>query len=54
MYSDCGCGVPDADRLEKVYIFAFVAVIMLIGLYPVIFTNVIKMGIQPIVGIFNG
>ena len=47
-------GVPDADRLEKVYIFAFVAVIMLIGLYPVIFTNVIKMGIQPIVGIFNG
>jgi len=35
-------GVPDADRLEKVYIFAFVAVIMLIGLYPVIFTNVIK------------
>ncbi len=47
-------GVPDADRLEKVYIFAFVAVIMLIGLYPVIFTDVIKMGIQPIVGIFNG
>lgn len=47
-------GVPDADRLEKVYIFAFVAVIILIGLYPVIFTDVIKMGIQPIVGIFNG
>jgi NADH-quinone oxidoreductase subunit M len=41
--------VPDADRLEKVYSFAFVAVILLIGLFPAIFTSVIEMGIQPIV-----
>ncbi|MCK5653748.1 MAG: NADH-quinone oxidoreductase subunit M, partial [Dehalococcoidia bacterium] len=47
-------GVPDADKLEKAYIFAFVAVIMLIGLYPRILTDVIKLGIQPILGVFYG
>ena len=47
-------GVPDADRMEKVYIFAFVAIIMLIGLYPKIFTDVIKLGVQPILGGFYG
>lgn len=47
-------GVPDADRMEKVYIFAFVAIIMLIGLYPKLFTDVIKLGIQPILGGFYG
>jgi NADH-quinone oxidoreductase subunit M len=45
-------GVPDADRLEKTYIFAFVAVIMLIGLYPRIFTDVINLGIRPILEAF--
>ncbi len=45
-------GVPDADRLEKTYIFAFVVVIMLIGLYPRIFTDIIKLGIQPILEAF--
>jgi len=43
-------GVPDADLMERVYIYAFVAVIMLIGLYPRIFTDVIKLGVQPILG----
>jgi len=42
-------GVPDADNIEKVCIFSFVAVIMLIGVYPAILTDVIKMGIVPIV-----
>lgn len=42
-------GVPDADNIEKVCIFSFVAVIMLIGIYPAILTDVIKMGIVPIV-----
>jgi len=42
-------GVPDADNIEKVCIFSFVAVIMLIGVYPAILTDVIKMGIMPIV-----
>jgi len=45
-------GVPDADRLEKTYIFAFVMVIMLIGLYPRIFTDVINLGIRPILEAF--
>jgi len=47
-------GVPDADRLEKVYTFAFIALIMLIGLYPAILTDVIKPGIQSILGVFSG
>jgi len=38
--------VPDANRLEKVYIFALVGVIMLIGLYPRILTDVISTGIS--------
>jgi NADH-quinone oxidoreductase subunit M len=42
-------GVKDADNLEKVYMFIFVAVIMLVGIYPAILTDVIKLGIPPIV-----
>ncbi len=41
-------GVADADNLEKVYMFALVAVIMLVGIYPAIMTDVIKLGILPI------
>lgn len=41
-------GVPDANRLEMFTIFSMVAVIMLIGLYPKILTDVISMGILPI------
>jgi NADH-quinone oxidoreductase subunit M len=41
-------GVKDADNLEKVYMFIFVAVIMLVGIYPAILTDVIKLGIFPI------
>jgi len=37
--------VKDADSLEKVYLFIFIAVIMLIGIYPAILTDVIKLGI---------
>ncbi len=42
--------VEDADRLEMVPIFALVAVIMLIGIYPAILTDIIKTGIAPILG----
>ncbi len=42
--------VADANRLEMFTIFSMVAVIMLIGLYPRILTDVIKIGIAPIVG----
>jgi len=46
--------VKDADALEKVYMFAFVALIMLIGIYPAILTDIIKLGVSPIVGLLGG
>jgi len=42
-------GVPDADNVDKVCIFSFVIAIMLVGLYPAILTNVIKIGVEPLV-----
>ena len=47
-------GVKDADIIERVYMFAFIAVIMLVGIYPAILTDVIKLGISPIVGLLGG
>jgi len=47
-------GVKDADVLERVYMFAFVALIMLIGIYPAILTDIIKLGISPITGLLGG
>jgi len=47
-------GVMDADMLEKVYMFIFVAAIMLVGIYPAILTDVIKLGISPIMGLLGG
>jgi len=47
-------GTADADILERVYMFAFVAVIMLIGIYPAILTDVIKLGISPIMMLLGG
>ncbi len=41
-------GVPDANNIEKVCIFSFVGAIMLVGLYPAILTDVIKLGVEPI------
>ena len=46
-------GVPDANKLESFYIFVLVALIMLIGIYPSILTNVIKLGVSPIVATFG-
>ena len=46
-------GVEDADIIERVYMFAFIAVIMLVGIYPAILTDVIKLGISPIVGLLG-
>jgi NADH-quinone oxidoreductase subunit M len=40
--------VKDADAVEVVYMVAFVAAIMLVGIYPAILTDVIKLGIMPI------
>jgi len=44
-------GVKDADKLEMVYMFVFVGLILLIGIYPAILTDVINMGISPIAGV---
>jgi len=41
-------GVPDADRREKIYTFALVALIMLIGIYPAVLTDIIKTGVAPL------
>ena len=42
--------VADADTLEKIYGACFIAVIMLVGIYPAILTDVIKLGVLPMVG----
>jgi len=47
-------GVKDADGLEKFYMFVMVAVIMLVGIYPAILTDVFKLGISPIVRLIGG
>ena len=47
-------GVADADNLEKVYMFALVAVMMLVGIYPAILTDVIKIGVSPIIALIGG
>jgi NADH-quinone oxidoreductase subunit M len=41
-------GVGDADTVEMVSTFSFVAVIMAVGIYPAMLSNVINMGIIPI------
>ncbi len=46
--------VIDADRLEKAYCIVFIAVIFLVGVYPMILTDVIKTGILPIAALFGG
>jgi len=46
--------VKDASILDRVYMFAFVAVIMLVGIYPAILTDVIKMGVAPVMGLLGG
>jgi NADH-quinone oxidoreductase subunit M len=47
-------GVKDADVLERVYMFAFVALIFLVGIYPAILTDVIKVGVTPITTLIGG
>lgn len=47
-------GIHDADKLEMVYMFALVVVIMLVGIYPAILTDVFKLGISPIAGLVGG
>jgi NADH-quinone oxidoreductase subunit M len=41
--------VKDADGLEKVYMFIFVAAILAVGIYPAILTNIINGGLNPLI-----
>jgi NADH-quinone oxidoreductase subunit M len=44
--------VLDADKLEMVYMFVLAGLILLIGIYPAVLTDVIKTGISPIASMF--
>jgi NADH-quinone oxidoreductase subunit M len=44
--------IKDADKLEMVYMFVLVALILLAGIYPAILTDVIKTGITPLANMF--
>jgi NADH-quinone oxidoreductase subunit M len=46
--------VKDADGLEKFYMFVLVAVIMLVGIYPAVLTDVFKLGVAPVVRMIGG
>jgi NADH-quinone oxidoreductase subunit M len=46
--------VKDEDGLEKFYTFVLVAVIMLVGIYPAVLTDVFKLGIEPIAKLIGG
>jgi NADH-quinone oxidoreductase subunit M len=46
--------VKDEDGLEKFYTFILVAVIMLVGIYPAVLTDVIKLGVSPIASLISG
>jgi NADH-quinone oxidoreductase subunit M len=46
--------VKDADILERVYMFVFVLVIMGVGIYPAVLTDVIKAGVMPVMGLLGG
>jgi NADH-quinone oxidoreductase subunit M len=43
--------VKDADKLELVYSFVFIGLILLIGIYPSIITNLMSNGIAPLTGL---
>jgi len=47
-------GTADADVMEKAYMFALVAMIMLVGIYPAVITDVLKLGIAPVIGLLGG
>ncbi len=45
--------VKDADNLEKVYMFIFVIVILAVGIYPALLTNVINGGLTPLIRVLT-
>ncbi len=47
-------GVKDADNLEKFYCAVFIVAIILVGVYPMVLTDVINSGIAPIAAFWGG
>jgi NADH-quinone oxidoreductase subunit M len=47
-------GVADANKIDKVYIAAFIVLIFLVGIYPAVLTDTIQLGISPIVHLLGG
>jgi len=47
-------GVKDADTLEKCYCAVFILAIFIIGVCPMVLTDVIKTGIAPIAALWGG
>jgi NADH-quinone oxidoreductase subunit M len=45
--------VKDADNLEKVYMFIFVIVILAVGIYPALLTNIINGGLTPLIRVLT-
>jgi len=45
--------LPDADARERVVIFALVAVIMIVGIFPQVLTDIIDVAVAPIVSGFG-
>jgi NADH-quinone oxidoreductase subunit M len=45
--------IVDADKLEKFYMFVLVALILLVGIYPAVLTDVIHSGIVPLVNFLH-
>lgn len=43
-------GVKDADRMDMVYMFVLAGLILLIGIYPAVLTDMIGQGISPLTG----
>jgi NADH-quinone oxidoreductase subunit M len=44
----------DASNLDKVYMIAFIILILAVGIYPAILTNTIQLGISPITRLLGG
>jgi NADH:ubiquinone oxidoreductase subunit 4 (subunit M) len=47
-------GVNDADGVDKLYMAAFVILILVVGIYPSVVTGTIQHGISPIVRLVGG
>ncbi len=47
-------GVTDADGVDKLYMAAFIVLILAVGIYPTFLTDVIQSGITPIARLLGG